>query len=438
METRTFLPQTLKLIVINNIGVLASPDMNTESSRPLSVLRARAIALAVPALLSLSACKSDKVTPPDAGTDNPGDTVAATRAALLESSGACVLQTAREFQSAATALESAVAAHAATPDATTRDAAREAYHQAMDVWQMAEVMQFGPAAPRSLPGGAEIRDNIYSWPLVSRCALEEQLVNRSYESESFDGSLVSRRGLYALEYLLFFEGNDTACPGTSVIVSQGTWAALSADERAARKRAYAAVVAADVHRRADALVNAWAPDGENFGRTLTTAGSGNAVYPSTQAALNSVSDAIFYFEREVKDLKVARPLALRDCSTSTCPEHLESQFAARSKANIRANLVGYRRITEGCGENFSGTGFDDLLEASGADALAAKLRERNAAAAAGIDAVPGEDLATVLAQDKAAMRTMYDAIKSVTDVLKTELVTVLDLELPQSVEGDND
>ncbi|ATB49260.1 hypothetical protein MYMAC_004902 [Corallococcus macrosporus DSM 14697] len=426
----------MKLIVINNFGVLASPAMNSESSRPHSALRASAIALVVPALLSLSACKSDKPAPPDAGA--PDDTVAATRAALLEASGACVLQTAREFQTAAAALDDAVKAHAATPDATTRDAARAAYHAAMDVWQVAEVMQFGPAAPRSVPGGAEHRDNIYSWPLVSRCAVEEQVVNRSYASESFETSLVSRRGLYALEYLLFFEGNDTACPGTSAIVSQGTWAALSEDERAARKRAYAAVVAADVHRRADALVSAWAADQGNFTQTLTTAGSGNDVYPSTQAALNAMSDAIFYLEREVKDLKLARPLGMRECATSTCPEHLESQFAARSKTNLRANLVGYRRLTEGCGEDFSGTGFDDLLEASGADALAARLRERNAAAAAGIEALPGEDVATLLAQDKAAVRTLYDAVKGVTDVLKTELVTVLDLELPQSVEGDND
>ncbi len=412
--------------------------MNTESSRPLSALRASAFALVVPALLSLSACKSDNPSPPDAGTDTPNDTVAATRAALLESTGACVLRTAREFQTAATALETAATAHAATPDASTRDAARAAYHQAMDAWQVAEVMQVGPAAPRGLPGGAEIRDNVYSWPLVSRCAIEEQLVSRSYEAAGFENSLVSRRGLFALEYLLFFEGEDTACPSTSAIVSQGTWAALSADERAARKRAYAAVVAADIHRRAEALVNAWAADQGNFAQTLATAGSGNPVYPTTQAALNSVSDAMFYLERDVKDLKLARPLALRDCATATCPEHLESQFAARSKANIRANLVGYRRLTEGCGEGFSGTGFDDLLEASGADALAAKLRERNAAAAAGIEAVPGDDLAQTLAQDKPAVRALYEVVKNVTDVLKTELVTVLDLELPQSVEGDND
>jgi len=33
---------------------------------------------------------------------------------------------------------------------------------------------------------------------------------------------------------------------------------------------------------------------------------------------------------------------------------------------------------------------------------------------------------------------VYDAVKVVTDELKTEFVTVLNLELPAAAEGDND
>jgi predicted lipoprotein len=308
----------------------------------------------------------------------------------------------------------------------------------MDAWQVAEVMQVGPAATRGMPGGQEIRDNIYSWPLVSRCAVEEQIVSRGYTGAAFTSGLVTRRGLFALEYLLFYEGADTACPSTSAIVSQGTWAALSAEERESRKRAYAAVVANDLQARAQALVTAWDAGGGNFVHTLESAGSGNAVYASSQAALNAVSDALFYVDYELKDLKLAKPLGMRECTTDTCPEFLESPFAHRSKANLRANVVGFRRIVEGCGANFEGTGFDDLLEAAGATELTATLRQRTAALSTAIDSLPGQDLAVPLAQNKASVRALYDSVKGVTDVLKTELVTVLDLELPQKVEGDND
>lgn len=393
----------------------------------------RAGVLALAALTCLCACKESTSKPNEEG---PG--AQETRKEVLSAVGACVQTSAREFQALAVQLEAATAALAASPDTGKRDAAREAFGKAMDSWQVLEVMQFGPAAPRSMPGGEELRDNIYSWPLVSRCALEEQIVARGYESAGFPTGLVSRRGLFAIEYLLFYEGTDTVCPPSSPAVSGGAWAALSADELQARKRAYAAVAAAAVRQRADQLVDAWAAGKGDFIRTLETAGPGNAVYPTTQAALNSVSDALFYIDKETKDAKVARPLGLRDCDADTCPEHLESRFAGRSKANVRANLLGYRRITEGCGEGFSGKGFDDLLVAVGSEPLVARMRERQVAAEAALAAMEEQDFAQALTQDKASVRAFYDALKGVNDILKTEFVTVLDLELPQAVEGDND
>jgi hypothetical protein len=40
--------------------------------------------------------------------------------------------------------------------------------------------------------------------------------------------------------------------------------------------------------------------------------------------------------------------------------------------------------------------------------------------------------------DPVKIQELYAAVKVVTDVLKGELVTVLNLELPGAVEGDND
>jgi len=403
------------------------PRIRFEESRSAGVF-------ALTMLACLCACK-ESGGKPDGGNGPPAETV---RKELLGATAACEQTSARSFQAAAVELETATAALSASPEAGQREAARAAFHRAMDAWQVLEAMQVGPALPRSQPGGAELRDNIYSWPLVSRCAVEEQLVARGYESPDFPTMLVSRRGLYALEYLLFYEGVDTACPPTSPVVSGGTWAALPAEELQARKRAYAAAAAKAVRERADQLVDAWEPGKGNFAGTLETAGTGNAVYPSVQMALNSVSDGLFYIDLEVKDLKLARPLGLRDCAAETCPELLESLYAGRSKANLRANMVGFRRIAEGCGEGFAGKGFDDLLEAVGSELLAAKVRERLVAAEAALGAIEEPELALALVQDKASVRAYYDALKGVTDLLKTEVVTVLDLELPQTLEGDND
>lgn len=408
--------------------------MDAMRTSPDVFRRSKASALVLAALVGLCACKGD-MAKPDAGTG--GNEVEASRTALLSAVGECVLSSAGEFLTEAQALEAATAAFVAKPEAGTRDAAREAFRRALSAWQVVEVMQLGPAAPRAVAGGADLRDNIYSWPLVSRCVLEEQVVSQGYAAASFPNSLVNRRGLHALEYLLFYEGTDTICPAGSP-ASGSAWTAIPAEEREARKRAYAAVVAADVSRRAEQLVAAWEPGQGGFLRTLETAGPGNAVYPTSQAALNAVSDALFYVESEAKDMKLAKPMGLRECESATCPELQESQYAGRSKENVRANLVGFRRLAEGCKPGYSGVGLDDLLETVGAGPLAARLREQTAAAQAAVDTIEEPDLREALAQDPASVRGLYDALKNVTDVLKIDVATVLDLELPQSVEGDND
>ncbi len=408
-----------------------STSPRTARPRPTGALTAGLVAAFA---LSLTGCPKPDPDPPPPET---GDR-AASRAALAAAAGECVLSEARVFDEEMASLDAAVNAWSANPDAATLSAARAAYTEAMNVWQRLEVMQVGPLARRPAPGFGDLRDHVYSWPLVSRCAVEEQVVSQSYAAPNFGTQVLTRRGLDALEYLLFHESETTACPPSSSIVKDGTWAALTPVERAERKRDYAVAVTADLRTRSTAIVSAWAPEGGNFLETMKTAGPGNAVFPTTQMALNALSDALFYVEAEVKDMKLAKPLGLRECELDTCPELLESQHARKSAAWIRANIEGAEKLLLGCGENDSGLGFDDLLDAYGATELAERLRAQPAQIHAALDALGSDDFAPALAGDKAKARAVYDALKGLTDILKVEMITVLDLELPQTIEGDND
>ena len=411
------------------------------SSRPLSAL------LPVLAFACLLGCKGGGVggAGGNAGTTGAGGNVTEdgavtlSRADLLAAFGTCAAAGAHDFREAAVALETAVAAWGTAADDATRAAARDAFRTAMDRWQVMEMMQFGPTAPGTAFGAQDFRDNIYSWPRVSRCLVEEEIVARTYESPQFSTVLLTnKRGLGALEYLLFYEGSDTACGSTSTAVAG--WMALSASEKDARKRAYAVAAAHDVAVRAVGLDAAWDPAAGNFVQTMRTAGTGNPVYPSTQDALNAVSNAIFYIETEVKDMKLAKPLGLdmMACPNEICPELRESLFAGRSKANLVANADGLRRLVAGCGPDYSGLAFDDLLTAVGDGTQAEALRTRAAAIRPTIDAIEEADLDQALIQDKPSVRAVYDAMKGVTDIIKVDFATVLDLELPEGVFGDVD
>ncbi|WP_438014692.1 imelysin family protein [Sorangium sp. So ce315] len=361
------------------------------------------------------------------------------KAKLLAAAADCALNRACEFEAQARALDERASALARAPgDANAAAAARGAWLSAMRVWQEAEIFRFGPAASSTQPGGQDLRDQIYAWPLVSRCKVEEQIVSRAYAQPSFSSSLINARGLAAFEYLVFYTGVDNACSQYSPINAGRTWAALDAGDLARRKADYAAAVAADVLARAGALARVWAPEPGSFRDKLTQAGRGSTVFATEQDALNAVSDAMFYVDKELKDWKLGRPLGFtEDCATPTCPEALESRYARASTAHLRANLSGFRRLFEGCGEGGQGVGFDDWLREVGSADLADRMLTALTGAQAAVDAldVPIEQ---ALANDRARVEAVYAAVKTLTDLLKTEFVSALNLELPQSSEGDND
>ncbi len=360
-----------------------------------------------------------------------------TKAALLAAVADCASGRFGAFEAGARALRDATRDAAASPGPAAAARAREAWLAAADLWQEAEPFRFGPAASSVETGGRDLRDNIYAWPLVSRCRVEEQIVSQLYAQPDFGASLVNGRGLFALEYLAFYEGADNACPPFSPINGGGGWAALAADELARRKAAYAAAAAEDVLARAGELVAAWAPAAGPFRGEFVRAGAGSATYPGEQDALNAVSNGMFYVDKEVKDYKLGRPLGYYECAQGTCPQSVEARFAGTSVAHVRANLRGFGRLFNGCGEGGAGLGFDDWLAAAGAGDLAGRMRGALAgaeAAAAGLDA----PVDATLASDPAKVAGLHAAVKALTDLLKTEFVTVLNLELPQTSEGDND
>jgi hypothetical protein len=106
----------------------------------------------------------------------------------------------------------------------------------------------------------------------------------------------------------------------------------------------------------------------------------------------------------------------------------ESPYAGRSKANLRANLDGVRRIAEGCEPGNAGLGFDDLLESVGAADSAGRLRAALATADAALAAIGEPDLPEALPADRASVQSLRDAVGAITTFLKTEMYTLLGFE----------
>lgn len=314
-----------------------------------------------------------------------------------------------------------------------REAVRLAFAVSSDIWQELEVMQVGPAASTAMgtdPGAADLRDEIYSWPTVNPCRVDQETVRQDFRDAGFfDANLVNTYGLDALEHLLY-AGDANACPGQVDINSEGTWEALGPDGVAAHRADYALALVANLRSVAASLHEAWDPARGDFGRLLAS-GDGSP-YDSAQDSLNALFDALFYLEAFTQDRKLAEPLGMRDCSEG-CAELAEGIPSGRSTRWILANLRGFRAMFTG-GE---GQGFDDLLVKLGHGEVADRILRNTDEAIARADAI-GQPIHELARLDVAEGEALLEAIRLVTEDVEGDLATILALRLPLSAAGDND
>ncbi len=403
--------------------------------------------LALGSALLITSCidSSTTVIRPDTGPVDTGPSMDASaqtsaddvRRVLSNVGGNVILPTLREFATRARALEAATAAYETSLSEADRETARTAWRSAMDMAQRAEVYQLGPAAAvdATVLGSGGIRDEIYSWPLVNRCRVDQETVDPSHAStDTLRAEAINTRGLSAIEYLLFENSLMNGCPATISINSLGTWAALGDMGVRTNRARYAHNAAVLVRERADELVAAWETD---FLAQFSTAGSGSRLYPTAQDGLNALSDALFYIEDPGRDLKLGVPAGVMMCTETSCPDMIESLYADVSRENILANLRAFRSAYLGGEPGTDGQGFDDLLRTIGANELDSQMQRAIQGSINAVDAIEGP-LGDAVRNRNAQVVAAYDALTVLVRLLKTEFVTVLDLELPMRVEGDND
>ncbi len=383
---------------------------------------------AIVAAFVLAACGDD-----DGGGPDPTAARADLAAAIATEA---LLPTFRAFAASAAELEVKAEAHASAPTPATRDAARSAFLEAMLDWQEAELMQVGPVGPATeTRGGRDLRDEIYAWPLAAACRVESLLIASDFDPATIASQPVNVRGLSVIEQLLFTADDAPVCATDAAVVS--AWSTLGDAEIARRKAQYALAAARIVRERADEVLRTFAPSGDDFAGELGRGGRGSELFASGQASLNAISDALFYLDTETKDMKLAEPAGISvRCTTDVCPERAESLYARRSREYILANLRGFLRVYRG-GDAAGARGFDDLLVERGAAELATAIETETNAAIAATEAIPGS-LEEALTTDRASVVAAYDAVKGMLDDVKTQMLSVLDLELPERAEGDND
>ncbi len=310
--------------------------------------------------------------------------------------------------------------------------AQQQWRDTMDVWQQAEMMLLGPLVEQD----GLLRDKIYSWPIVNSCAVDYDVVY--FESGTVNGQpydisqrTPSRKGLAALDYLLFSPSLEHSCSATAPPPS---WDNFDESTRKVTRCNFASAVAQDIENNASTLVELWlASDG--YANKLKQAGTTGSEFATEHDAVNSLSDAIFYLDSTTKDAKLATPLGLFDneCGSQACPQAVESIYSRHSLKNILNNLLGFEKLLTG----ETGIGFTEYLIDVGDDSTATDMSTDVSKAIDTVNSIE-TSLVQALIEDVDQVSQAHQDIKNITDKLKSDFINSLALELPATSAGDND
>lgn len=325
----------------------------------------------------------------------------------------------------------------APTDPAAQAAAQDAWRDAMRAMQRVNLVEVGPAGPPGVVvGGQGLGDEIYAWPLINRCKIDQTIVSRDYENvETVGGYSVNARGLGAIEYLLFpLPDNANSCPANDPINMFNMW--ILVNDMNARRGTYAHHAALQALYQATRLRAEWEPNAGDYLRFVRDPSVSGSPYSSSQQVLNAMSDAIFYLYSETRDMKVAYPAGINSLDGPQ-PSFVESTNSDTALAHIRTNIEAFRETFTGGPPGSTNLGFDDLLVQMGQGSVATDMIARTDAALAACDAVTGPLEAAVI-DNPAQVQALYDALKGVSDLLKADFISVLGLQAPMGAAGDND
>lgn len=353
--------------------------------------------------------------------------------------------TATAFAAGTGSLATYCGAIGSAEEATALAAAQTEWMSVMAKVQLTEPHAVGPAGAND----DTLRNRVLSYANVNlnTCSLDQSVTQQSNPDFNLSTRSSNQRGLGAIEYLLYNTALTHSC--APQISATSGWNDLSTTARKTQRCTYAQSLATDVADAATTIANEWSATGGNYRATFVAEDSAGT---SLQALTDVV---IVHMDKEAKDRKIGIPTGVKaECSSYSCADLIESPYSETSLTNIRNNLIGFREVFNGG----DGVGFDDLINDADFADITSSVQTKIADAIANIDSasVSLSDQAAAITDETTASActnaygspdtssidysacSLTGLLKRITDVLKIEFVNIVGVNLPGSVQSDND
>jgi predicted lipoprotein len=337
------------------------------------------------------------------------------RVALKATTEQVILPTYAELSARASELSSLLDELASSPADTDVAALRQAYLDVRTPLEEAEAFGFGPAAELHSPAAID-QSPVDTTKLDAELASDSELTPEHLRTLG-----ANKRGLHAIEYLLFPEADATL------------EAALLADDAAgARRRQFLSAAGNIVSANVDDLVSAWDPENGDYAGHFSEPGGPDSVSPGVQAGLDTLLNESVVLSEVVANAKLGKPLG-NTTGGNVDPSLQESERAGASLSDIISNLRGMRNVYLGSRDGSQAASLSSLVHAK---SPATDLHARAAldAAETAVRAIP-EPFTSALTESPETVTAAYDSSKTLKRVLATEVLGSLGASLKFS---DND
>ena len=330
------------------------------------------------------------------------------RAAILTSHGEDVIVPSYEaFASKSEALEVASASFCqGTPDETKFLAARVAWKEARYAWKRTEVFAFGPYA--EFP--ERLGPKIDFWPARVENIEDILLSLDDVSASSLENSGTSVRGLPVIEYLLWFDGEET----------------LARYGESTRYCDYLTAATEDLSNQANLFALAWSRDGGNFLDELVAPSTvEDGMYMDVQEAMSEVVNRMGFTIENIRRDKLGRPLG-DETGGDPQPDKVESPYSDHSVEDIRANLEMIELLFTG-DEQVLGLKSHPRIEER--PDLIASFEAKAADANAKLDAIDadGGTLRAAILDHPERVRAAHDSLGELQTVIQADLINLLSL-----------
>ena len=318
------------------------------------------------------------------------------------------------------------------------------WKEVMKAYHYIEAFKIGPLADKQNDG--ELPLSLYSWPNeINTCRVDVEVFKFSQASDYVLQTRNTTRGLDALGSLLLTADDKHNCRSDRYLRS---WPSKTLPEKRADRCGYTKLVIEDLKNNGLKVLNEWTKEENNY---LTEFINENDVLEN----INKVSNALFFIESVVKDIKLGQTTGIQSKQPSTFPEIAEhQQLPSMSIEALKENVQAFLNIFNGTTtEGLNGFGLDDYLKSLDHENIALDINKEAKEILESLNKLPKNESIQNLVKsyDKADCLestsdnriveacALYKDVKGLTDILKTRLVLALgEGSAPRQSQGDMD